>query len=57
MSLVEWGRVAVEGHSRVAGVPLDALQDGAGQLLAQLARAQLRTLGIVWLVELRNKKM
>ena len=46
--------MAVESYPGVAGHLLDTLEDFAGQDLTDVALTQLRTLGIVVLVQLKN---
>ena len=47
--------MAVEGHTRVARVALDAGEHLARELLARVALAQLGALGVVKLVELEMR--
>ena len=47
--------MAVEGDPGIAGVPLDAVEDLARELLALATVAELGTLGVVKLVQLGEK--
>ena len=53
VGLIEGRRVTVECYSGVARHLLDALEDLAGQDLADVALAELRALGVVVLVQLK----